>query len=142
MAPIHNHHNDGLITRRSILFGAAASMICAPAIVRVTSLMPVRSFVLPTMEQLYPGPQYAGFVDRLRYDWLEKYLRAGWDVKRIGTTFGGTTKAQAIRTVAYARHFGFLPNRRMVFMSKRKSKNVAVDNWRTRRGSEGQQVHE
>jgi len=109
MAPIHNHHNDGLITRRSILFGAAASMICAPAIVRVTSLMPVRSFVLPTMEQLYPGPQYAGFVDRLRYDWLEKYLRAGWDVKRIGTTFGGTTKAQAIRTVAYARHFGFLP---------------------------------
>ena len=40
-APISNH--DGLITRRSIFIGAAASLLCAPAIVRATSLMPVRS---------------------------------------------------------------------------------------------------
>ena len=39
-ALISNH--DGLITRRSIFIGAAASLICAPAIVRATSLMPVR----------------------------------------------------------------------------------------------------
>ncbi len=39
-SPISNH--DSLITRRSILIGAAASLICAPAIVRATSLMPVR----------------------------------------------------------------------------------------------------
>ena len=44
-ALISNH--DGLITRRSIFIGAAASLICAPAIVRATSLMPVRTLMLP-----------------------------------------------------------------------------------------------
>ena len=40
-APISNH--EGLVTRRSILIGvAAASLLCAPAIVRAASLMPVR----------------------------------------------------------------------------------------------------
>ncbi len=38
---ISNH--DSLITRISIFIGAAASLICAPAIVRATSLMPVCS---------------------------------------------------------------------------------------------------
>jgi hypothetical protein len=108
MALIPNHHNDGLITRRSIFIGAA-SLICAPAIVRVGSLMSVRSFVLPTMEQLYPGRQYAGFVDRLKYAALEGALRGGWDVRRIGTLFGGISEDQARVTVAYARHFRFLP---------------------------------
>ena len=42
-ALISNH--DGLITRRSIFIGAAASLICAPAIVRATSLMPVRALM-------------------------------------------------------------------------------------------------
>ena len=55
--PVPTHHHDGLITRRSIFIGAAASLICAPAIVRVTSLMPVRRVPPPF------GPQYAGFVD-------------------------------------------------------------------------------
>jgi hypothetical protein len=40
-APISNH--EGLMTRRSIFTGAAASLLCAPAIVRAASLMPVRS---------------------------------------------------------------------------------------------------
>ena len=39
-APISNH--DGLIARRSIIISAAASLICAPAIVRAASLMPLR----------------------------------------------------------------------------------------------------
>jgi hypothetical protein len=58
-ALISNH--DGLITRRSIFIGAAASLICAPAIVRATSLMPVRRLRGPI------GPQYAvraGIPDR------------------------------------------------------------------------------
>jgi hypothetical protein len=37
-----NRHQDYRMARRSILIGAAASLMCAPAIVRVTSLMPVR----------------------------------------------------------------------------------------------------
>lgn len=40
MTALISNHN-GLITRRSIFIGAAASLICAPAIVRATSLMPV-----------------------------------------------------------------------------------------------------
>lgn len=108
-APIPNHHQRGLITRRSIFIGATASLICAPAVVRVTSLMPVRNSEFVTMERLYPGPQYAGFVDRLKYDWLEKALRGGWDVSRNGNLFGGISESQARNTVAYARHFGFLP---------------------------------
>ena len=68
-APISNH--DGLITRRSIFIGAAASLICAPAIVRATSLMPVRSLRGPI------GPQYAGFCERLFYHSLDCGLRAG-----------------------------------------------------------------
>jgi len=36
-APISNH--DSLMTRRSIFIGSAASLICAPAIVRAASLM-------------------------------------------------------------------------------------------------------
>jgi hypothetical protein len=38
--PISSH--EGLITRRSIFIGAAASLLCAPAIVRAASLMPLR----------------------------------------------------------------------------------------------------
>ena len=50
-ALISNH--DGLITRRSIFIGAAASLICAPAIVRATSLMPVRTLMLPIERARY-----------------------------------------------------------------------------------------
>ena len=37
--------NDYRMTRRNVFIGAAASLICAPAIVRATSLMPVRGFI-------------------------------------------------------------------------------------------------
>jgi hypothetical protein len=55
-APIPNYHHNSLLTRRSIVIGAAASLICAPAIMRVTNLMPVRRLPLPF------GPQYAGYA--------------------------------------------------------------------------------
>src|SRR5208337_946495 len=51
--------NGYMISRRKLLIGAAASLLCAPAIVRVGSLMPVRGIVLPTERC------YFGFVDRL-----------------------------------------------------------------------------
>jgi hypothetical protein len=49
-----------LITRRSIFIGAAASLLCAPAIVRATNLMPVRRIILKS------DLDYYGFLDRLR----------------------------------------------------------------------------
>ena len=102
-ALISNH--DGLITRRSIFIGAAASLICAPAIVRATSLMPVRALML--IERPLPiGPQYAGFCERLMYHSLDSNLRAG----RMSTVLNGKIipEAEARRMVAYARAQGWL----------------------------------
>ena len=98
MAPVLNH--DSLITRRSIFIGAAASLICAPAIVRAASLMPVRSLKGPI------GPQYAGFCERLFYHSLDCGLRAG----RISTVLNGKIiiEEDARRMVAYARAQGWL----------------------------------
>jgi hypothetical protein len=99
MAPVPNH--DSLITRRSIFFGAAASLICAPAIVRAASLMPLRSLKGPI------GPQYAGFCERLFYHSLDCGLRAG----RMSTVLNGkiVPAADARRLVTYARAQGWLP---------------------------------
>ena len=97
-APISNH--DGLITRRSIVIGAAASLICAPAIVRAASLMPVRRFRGPI------GPQYAGFCERLMYQSLDSNLRAD----EMSTVLNGKIipEDNARWMVAYARVQGWL----------------------------------
>jgi hypothetical protein len=98
-SPISNH--DSLITRRSIFVGSAALLICAPAIVRVTSLMPVRCLRGPI------GPQYAGFCERLFYHSLDSNLRAG----QMSTNLNGkiVPAADARRMVSYARAQGWLP---------------------------------
>jgi hypothetical protein len=77
MAPISKH--DSLITRRSIVIGAAASLMCAPAIVRAASLTPVRCLRGPI------GPRYAGLCQRLMYQSLDSNLTAG----RMSTTLNG-----------------------------------------------------
>jgi hypothetical protein len=76
-APISNH--EGLVTRRSIFIGAAASLVCAPAIVRAASLMPVRRM------RVRIAPQYAGFCERLMYQSLDSNLKAG----RMSTVLNG-----------------------------------------------------
>jgi hypothetical protein len=101
---IPNDQRDHQITRRDIILGVAASLICAPAIVRITNLMPVRRLPFPF------GPQSAGFVERLYLHALERHvrnLRAG----QTSTIFNGTTldPANARRRVAYAQAHGFLP---------------------------------
>lgn len=97
-AIIPNH--DGLITRRRILIGATASLIGAPAIVRVTSIMQVRCLRGPI------GPQHAGFVERLFYHSLASNLRWG----RMTTVCNGkiVSEVDARRLVAHARAQGWL----------------------------------
>jgi hypothetical protein len=58
-APIRTTHYDQQLNRRSIIIGAAASLICAPAIVRAASLMPIRGVVFS------PEMCHFGFVERL-----------------------------------------------------------------------------
>jgi hypothetical protein len=92
-----------LITRRSIFIGAAASLLCAPAIVRAINLMPVRRLPFPY------GPQYAGFVERLRFHFLKGAVRSGWSDERHGPVVGGMSEARARSAVSFAQAHGFLP---------------------------------
>jgi hypothetical protein len=54
-----------MIVRRQFLVGFAASSICAPAVVRASSLMPVRSFALSFEPPYVPGQHRRGFIERL-----------------------------------------------------------------------------
>jgi hypothetical protein len=96
-----------LITRRSIFIGAAASLLCAPAIVRAANLMPARRLPFPY------GPQYAGYVDRLFLHSIESSLQ---DALRRGLTIldqsyyrDEISVESAQRKVAFAQAHGFLP---------------------------------
>jgi hypothetical protein len=95
---ISNH--EGLITRRSIIISAAASLVCAPAIVRAASLMPVRRL------RVRIAFQYAGFCERLMYQSLDSNLRAD----EMSTVLNGeiVPENNARRMVAYARVQGWL----------------------------------
>jgi hypothetical protein len=92
-----------LTTRRSIVIGAAAWLLCAPAIVRATNLMPVRRLPFPY------GPQYAGYVERLYLHALESHVK-NLSPSQMSTIFNNHAMAvdEARRTVAFAQAHGFL----------------------------------
>ena len=102
-AQIPDDDHTSFLSRRSIFVGAAASLICTPAIVRVANLMPVRRLPFPY------GPQYAGFVERLRFHFLESAVRSGPDDARHGPVVGGISETQARSAVSFAQAHGFLP---------------------------------
>jgi hypothetical protein len=74
-----------MFTRRRIFVGGVASVICAPAIVRAESLMPIRALIVPMQ------PVHAGFIERLRFHWMEQALKNGWTTERA-RTFGGISE--------------------------------------------------
>ena len=88
------------LSRRGILIGAASALVCAPAIVRASSLMPVRSFSGAI------GPQYAGFVERLFYASLNRDLGTGI----MGTVINGGIVAEpdARKLIQYAKAQGWI----------------------------------
>ena len=104
-ALIPNNDHSSLLARRSIIIGAAASLICTPAIVLFTNLMPVRRLPFPY------GPQYAGYVDRLFLHSIESSLkaclRAGRTIVEVGNHKIPVESAQ--RKVAFAQAHGWLP---------------------------------
>jgi hypothetical protein len=97
------------ITRRSIFIGAAASLICAPSIVRASSLMPIRRMIIEANAFGPKQPIYLGFVGSLRLFWIKKALERGWDDAKDGRTFGGISERQARNFVAYVNYHGTLP---------------------------------
>ena len=68
-----------MLTRRRIFVGGVASVMCAPAIVRAESLMPIRALIVP-MQRIH-----AGFVERLRFHCMEQVLKNGWTTERART---------------------------------------------------------
>ena len=92
---------DRKMTRRSFFFGAAASLLGAPAIVRATSLMPISRLILP--DELMS----AGLCERLFYRSLDNGLRTG----RMRTIHNGkiVTVGEALRLTEHARAQGWLP---------------------------------
>jgi hypothetical protein len=62
---------DSRMTRRIVFFGAATSLICAPAIIRAASLMPVRAVQLEDLNA------EGEFYRRCFYRSLKSDLRAG-----------------------------------------------------------------
>ena len=89
------------MTRRSIFIAAAAALICAPAIVRTTGLMPVPGRPLQFLSPL------GEFYRRCFYRSLENDLRAG---RSMSTVIDGkiVSVVEARRMVALARAQGWL----------------------------------
>jgi hypothetical protein len=99
-----NIDHGSLLTRRSIV-GAAASLICMPAIVHLANLMPVRRLPFPF------GPQSAGFVEHLYLHALESCLQTGLRTGRANIELSGQIIPieEGRRRVAFAQVHGFLP---------------------------------
>jgi hypothetical protein len=96
---------DYRMTRRSIFIGVAASLLCAPAIVRAASLMPVRSLILPIVR----SSQLNGlghFYRRNHYHYLDFELRTGRPMTKTISSYPGEFRiisvAEARREVAQA----------------------------------------
>jgi hypothetical protein len=111
-APTPDNYQSTLITRRNVIIGAAASLICAPAIVRAGHIMPVRRIILKS------DVNYYGWIDRL---WASQYLstimerqNAGLSANEIAAEMnakeysysspGETTEWDARRVLGKIRH--------------------------------------
>jgi hypothetical protein len=84
-----------MIERRSLLIGIDATLLCAPAIVRFASLMPVRVMI---------EPPYHGFVERLYFSACASALAGRSSPPIFNDRL--VTMAEMQATVAYARAVG------------------------------------
>jgi hypothetical protein len=98
------------MTRRGILFAAAASLICAPAIVRAASLMSVRGLPLRLLNPGRKTPHTVGEWYRLCfYNNLDNDLRAGRAMTYGPISGNIIPETEGYRIVAQARAEGWLP---------------------------------
>lgn len=101
---------DSRVTRRTAFFGAAASLICAPAIVRAANLMPMRGLPLQLLMPERRIPKTVGeWYQLCFYNNLDNDLRAGRPM-RYGPIGGKTISlAEGCRIIAQSRAEGWLP---------------------------------
>jgi hypothetical protein len=97
--------------RRDLLIGVTASLLCAPAIVRASSLMPIKvvdwtPLALPAHER---GERpSAGWAERVGYQMMDHVLETGWTPERAASFYGGISESKMRSMVAYARRQRFL----------------------------------
>src|SRR5260370_23472983 len=73
--------------RRDLLIGVTASLLCAPAIGRASSLMPVTvvewtPLVLPVSEK-----SYARWVERVAHQMMDHVFKTGWTPERASWSY-------------------------------------------------------
>jgi len=98
----------GRIERRALLAGLGSLIFAAPAIVRASTLMPVKAgervpLVLPAGDK-----HYAGWAERLAYKAMDNVLKRGWTPERAAPFYGGISESKMRSLVADARRRGFL----------------------------------
>ena len=89
------------LSRRNVLLGLAAWSLPAPAIVRVSSLMPVRRVLITDNTR-----PWAGYVERLFYNALAANLRQGRIMVSLNSRI--LTLPEAERLVRKARQNGWI----------------------------------
>jgi hypothetical protein len=99
---------DYRMTRRNILIGAAAPLICAPTIVRAASLMPVRGLPIQFLNSEFLDP-LGQFYRRNFYHSLDSDLRAGRAMSVLNNE-NIISLAEAHRMITRARVQGWLPS--------------------------------
>jgi hypothetical protein len=101
------------IGRRNLLTGLGSLVICAPSIVRASSLMPVKAREYVPLASASDEIQstkrpWAGFCERLAYQSMDHILKTGWTPDKAAGIYGGLSEDKMRRAVAYARRHGFL----------------------------------
>lgn len=100
---------DSRITRRNILISAAATLICAPPIVRAASLMPVRGLPLQILAPELRAQTSLGEWHRACvYNNLDNALKAGRPMTCAQIDGTVISMAEGRRIVADARAQGWL----------------------------------
>jgi hypothetical protein len=100
---------DYRMTRRSVIIGAAASLVCTPAIVRASSLMPVRGVPLQILTPELKTPRTLGeWYQLFFYNNLENALKAGRAMTFVQIDGNAISVAEGHRIVAAARAQGWL----------------------------------
>ena len=97
-----------LIKRRALLTGLVSLIVGAPAIVRASSLMPVKVVEWTPLAPSANEKHYAGWIDRLAYKMMDDVLKAGQAPERAAPFYGGISERKMLSMVAYARRQSFL----------------------------------
>ncbi len=100
--------------RRDLLIGVTTSLLCAPAIVRASSLMPIKvmgwtPLASPVNEIWGRGERpSAGWAERVGYHMMDHVLKTGWTPERAASFYGDISESKMRSMVAYARRHGLL----------------------------------